>query len=101
MTLTITQSVTTQTLTIVSNETSVVINPVVNTVAGPVDYVTINGFEVLAAGKTDLAAFQVGDKFSGWDNDRFVRGKILSLPVTLPADLDDKIKVGLVTNNTY
>ena len=101
MTLTVTQNVASLTMTVTSNETSVVINPVVNSVSGESKYVTINGFDVLAAGKTDLLNFQVGDKFHGWDNDRFVRGKILSLPVTLPTDLDDKTKVGLVTNNTY
>lgn len=101
MTLTITQNITTHTLTVTSNGDIITLNPVVNTVSSAPEVVSINGFNVVASGKTDLTAFQVGDKFSGWDNDWFVVGKILSTPVILPADLNDKTKVGLVINTTY
>ncbi len=103
MTLTVTQNVTTLSLTATSNETSVVINPVVIDTAGVASstgQIIIDGFYVDTIGKIS-SSFVVGDTFHGWDNDRFVRGKIVSLPVSLPDDLDNKAIVGLVENLTY
>ena len=101
MTLTVTENVTQLNLTVTENETSIVIQPVVNTVSSGDNDVVLSGFKVYSDNKTNLEAFDVGDTFEGWDNDRYVVGKILALPVTLPDDLDDKTKVGLVINNTY
>ena len=102
MTLTVSQNVTTLTLTASANETSVVINPVVYDTSGETSsgFPVIDGFYCDTVGKINNT-FVVGDTFFGWDNDRFVRGKIVSLPVSLPDDLDNKSIVGLVENLTY
>lgn len=104
MTLTVTQNLKVLNLTVSTKETTIVINPVIikeiaNTINGS-NNIIIDGFYCDTINKIGLS-FEVGDTFYGWDNDRFVRGKILSLPVTLPADIDDKSKVGLIINNTY
>ena len=99
MNLTVTQNVTKLTLTVGYNDDVITLNPVVNALVGR--YAKIDGFDVIAEGKSDLAAFEVGDKFEGWHLNRYVVGVILSLPVILPDDLDDKTKVGLAINRTY
>lgn len=60
----------------------------------------IDGFYVLTAGKTNFVEWESGDKFRGWINDRYVVGKIVGLPVSMPADIDDTSKVKLVVDNT-
>lgn len=99
MTLTVTQNITELNLTVGYNGAEITINPVVNAVGGSARYVVIDGFEVLGVGKTTLTAFEVGDKFHGWIADRFVRGQIMALPVTLPDDVDDAAKVKLVQDS--
>lgn len=98
MTLTVTQEVTQLNLTVGYNDEVITLSPVVNTLQG--EYVKIQGFNVLATGKSNLSAFQVNDKFHGWNGNQFVRGVILSVPVVLPDDLNDITKVALVINNT-
>jgi len=63
-------------------------------------FIFIDGFAVVAEGKTTLIAWEVGDRFSGWIGDRYVVGKIISLPVVLPADIDDDTKVKLAIDGT-
>lgn len=53
----------------------------------------IDGFYVLEAGKTTPLDFEVGDKFRGWIGTRYLVGTILSLPVSLPSDIDNASKV--------
>lgn len=55
----------------------------------------IEGFLALSAGKTTLNAWEVGDKFRGWIGTRYVVGSIVSLPVSLPSDIDNPAKVSL------
>lgn len=55
----------------------------------------IEGFLALSAGKTTLNAWEVGDKFRGWIGNRYVVGSVVSLPVSLPSDIDDASKVSL------
>ena len=55
----------------------------------------IEGFLALSAGKTTLNAWEVGDKFRGWIGTRYVVGSIVSLPVSLPSNIDDPTKVSL------
>lgn len=62
--------------------------------------VEIQGFNVLTKGKTDISILEVGDKFRGWDNDRYVVGKVIDAAAILPTDLDDNAKIKLVTDNT-
>ena len=59
---------------------------------------TIDGFWCYTAtgGRT---SFIVGDKFSGWIGDRFVAGKVISIPVTFPSDLDDETKIKLAIDS--
>jgi len=59
----------------------------------------IEGFYVLSSGKTTLLDWEVGDKFRGWIADRYVVGEILSLPVSLPSDIDDDTKVYLAIDS--
>lgn len=59
----------------------------------------IEGFYVLSAGKSTLLDWEVGDKFRGWIGDRYVVGEILSLPVSLPSDIDDTLKVRLAIDS--
>lgn len=59
----------------------------------------IEGFYVLSTGKTTLLDWEVGDKFRGWIGDRYVVGEILSLPVSLPSDIDDVSKVKLAIDS--
>lgn len=63
--------------------------------------VSIDGFLALVAGKTELVAWEVGDKFRGWISSRYVVGEILSLPVSLPSDIDNisKVKLAVDSNN--
>jgi len=53
----------------------------------------IDGFYVLLAGKTTPLDWEVNDKFRGWIGNRYVVGTILSLPVSLPADIDNPARV--------
>lgn len=99
MTITVTQNITSLSLTVTQGNTSITLSPTVNTVSNGSDYVIIDGFNVYKSGKTDLEAFEVGDRFFGWNNDRYVVGKIITLPVSLPDDLYDETKVGLAINN--
>lgn len=59
----------------------------------------IDGFYVLLAGKTTPLDFEVGDKFRGWIGSRYLVGEILSLPVSLPSDIDNTLKVHLVIDS--
>lgn len=63
--------------------------------------VSIDGFLALANGKTNLDAWEVGDKFRGWIGSRYVVGSIVSLPVSLPSDIDNisKVKLAVDSNN--
>ena len=54
MTLTVIENTTNLNLTITENETSVLLNPVVNTVLSGSNDVIIDGFRVSSIGKTDL-----------------------------------------------
>lgn len=55
----------------------------------------IDGFYVLLAGKTTPLDFEAGDKFRGWIGNRYLVGTILTLPVSLPSDIDNPAKVEL------
>lgn len=55
----------------------------------------IEGFYVLTAGKNTPLDWEVNDKFRGWIGNRYVVGTILSLPVSLPSDIDNPLKVKL------
>lgn len=55
----------------------------------------IEGFYVLLAGKETTQDWEVNDKFRGWIGNRYVVGRILSLPVSLPSDIDNNAKVTL------
>lgn len=59
----------------------------------------IEGFYVLSAGKETLLDWEVGDKFRGWIASRYVVGEILSLPVSLPSDIDNVLKVSLALDS--
>ncbi len=59
----------------------------------------IDGFYVLLAGKTTPLDFEVGDKFRGWIGTRYLVGTILSLPVSLPSDIDNPAKVELAIDS--
>lgn len=59
----------------------------------------IEGFYVLSAGKTTLLDWEIGDKFRGWISNRYVVGTILSLPVSLPTDIDNSAKVELAIDS--
>lgn len=59
----------------------------------------IEGFYVLSAGKETLLDWEVGDKFRGWIGSRYVVGEILSLPVSLPTDVDNESKVLLTIDS--
>lgn len=60
----------------------------------------IDGFYVLLAGKTTPLDFEVGDKFRGWIGSRYLVGEILSLPVSLPSDIDNPAKVLLAVDSS-
>ena len=50
-----------------------------------------------ALGNTDLTQFEGNDKFGYWVNDnRYVVGKVVGLPVTLTNDIDDALKITLI-----
>ena len=59
----------------------------------------IDGFLALTAGKTELVAWEVGDKFRGWIGGRYLVGTIVSIPVSLPTDIDNPAKVLLVVDS--
>ena len=59
----------------------------------------IEGFYVLLAGKTTPLDWEVGDKFRGWIGNRYLVGTILSLPVSLPSNIDDPAKVELAIDS--
>lgn len=59
----------------------------------------IEGFLALSAGKTILNAWEVEDKFRGWIGTRYVVGSIVSLPVSLPSDIDNPAKVSLAVDS--
>jgi len=59
----------------------------------------IDGFYVLLAGKTTPLDFEVNDKFRGWIGNRYLVGTILSLPVSLPSDIDNTAKVQLAVDS--
>lgn len=59
----------------------------------------IEGFYVLSAGKETLLDWEVGDKFRGWISNRYVVGTILTLPVSLPSDIDNALKVELAVDS--
>jgi len=59
----------------------------------------IDGFYALTAGKSTLLDWEVGDKFRGWIGDRYLVGTILTLPVSLPSDIDNSSKVDLAVDS--
>jgi len=59
----------------------------------------IDGFYALTAGKSTLLDWETGDKFRGWIGNRYLVGTILSLPVSLPSDIDNPAKVGLALDS--
>lgn len=59
----------------------------------------IEGFYVLLAGKNTPLDWEVNDKFRGWIGNRYVVGTILSLPVSLPSDIDNPAKVELAIDS--
>ena len=59
----------------------------------------IDGFYVLLAGKATPLDFEVNDKFRGWIGSRYVVGSIVSLPVSLPSDIDNPAKVELAIDS--
>lgn len=61
--------------------------------------VIIDGFYVLSAGKTTILDWEAGDKFRGWIGNRYLVGTILSLPVSLPSDIDNPAKVELAVDS--
>lgn len=77
-------------------------NPIVINVNPIINYtpLVIAGFTIDNALATDTELKQ-GHTFYGWYNEFFYRGKILRVPLTLPDDLHDKEKVGLVQNTSY
>lgn len=62
--------------------------------------VAIDGFLALSSGKTTLLDWEVGDKFRGWIGTRYVVGSIVSLPVSLPSDIDNPAKVSLAVDSS-
>lgn len=61
--------------------------------------VSIDGFLAFSSGKTTLDSWEVGDKFRGWIGSRYLVGEILSLPVSLPSDIDNTSKVKLAIDS--
>lgn len=61
--------------------------------------VVIEGFYVLLAGKENQFDWEVNDKFRGWIGNRYVVGTILSLPVSLPSDINNTSKVELAVDS--
>lgn len=63
----------------------------------------IEGFYVLLAGKETPLDWEVGDKFRGWIGNRYVVGTILSLPVSLPSNIDNasKVELAIDSDNLY
>jgi len=59
----------------------------------------IDGFYALTAGKSTLLDWEVGDKFRGWIGNRYLVGTILTLPVSLPSDIDNSSKVDLAVDS--
>lgn len=59
----------------------------------------IEGFYVLLSGKNTPLDWEVNDKFRGWIGNRYVVGTILSLPVSLPSDIDNPSKVKLAVDS--
>jgi len=60
----------------------------------------IDGFYVLLAGKTTPLDWEVNDKFRGWIDNRYLVGTILTLPVSLPSDIDNISKVELAVDSS-
>jgi len=59
----------------------------------------IDGFYALLAGKTTPLDWEVNDKFRGWIGNRYLVGTILSLPVSIPSDIDNPAKVELAVDS--
>lgn len=59
----------------------------------------IDGFYVLLAGKTTPLDWEVNDKFRGWIGNRYLVGTILALPVSLPSDIDNPVKVQIAIDS--
>lgn len=59
----------------------------------------IDGFYVLLSGKETPLDWEVGDKFRGWIGGRYLVGSIVSLPVSLPSDIDNPAKVTLAIDS--
>jgi len=60
----------------------------------------IDGFYVLLASKTTPLDWEVNDKFRGWIGNRYLVGTILTLPVSLPSDIDNPAKVELAVDSS-
>lgn len=63
-------------------------------------YVTIDGFQVVALGKTDLNSWEDNDKFQGWVGNVYYVGRVLnSTGLSLPSDINDTSKISLAIKN--
>ncbi|AXP79195.1 hypothetical protein CJ739_95 [Mariniflexile rhizosphaerae] len=58
----------------------------------------ISGFWFDTKDNVNQNAIEVGNTFNGWDDDTYVVGKVISLPVVLPDDLYDDTKIKLAIN---
>lgn len=62
-------------------------------------WVNIEGFATKkVTGYTTPGAWEVGDRFHGWDDDTFVAGKVIALPFSTTTDLYDLAKCSLALN---
>lgn len=62
--------------------------------------VLLSGFYVETTGKSNLTAWQDGDKFRGWYGNRYLVGRVLdATTLNMPNDVDDETKVSLAVNS--
>lgn len=62
--------------------------------------VLISGFYVITTGKTNLSAWEDGDKFRGWYGNRYLVGIVLDATnLNMPNDVDDETKIELKANS--
>ena len=61
--------------------------------------VEIGGFDFVTIANDNRFDVEVGNFFSGFSGDRYVVGKVLTVPLDLPTDLDDDTKIKLFIDN--
>ena len=61
--------------------------------------VVIQDSIVLTENKNNLTVLEVDDRFRMWIGDRYLVGKILSVPIDFAVDIDDDTKIELFINN--